>query len=79
MKTLERERKQQLIELAIEEYLNSSETQRSLTKIGEKYGVHRNTLSKTLKNRGYEVINYQNQVRIDENVFDEIDTEEKAY
>jgi DNA-binding phage protein len=54
----ERERKQQIINLAIEEYLNTPETERSLTKLGEKYGVKRQTLSKHLKNRGYEVINY---------------------
>ena len=54
----ERERKQQIINLAIEEYLNTPESERSLTKLGEKYGVKRQTLSKHLKNRGYEVINY---------------------
>lgn len=32
----ERERKQQIINLAIEEYLNTPELERSLTKLGEK-------------------------------------------
>lgn len=75
----ERERKQQIINLAIEEYLNTPETERSLTKLGEKYGVKRQTLSKHLKNRGYEVINYQNRIRCDETVFDIIDNENSAY
>ena len=75
----ERERKQYLINLAIEEYLNTPEEERSLTKLGEKYGIKRQTLSKHLKDRGYEVINYQNRLRCDETVFDSIDNEESAY
>lgn len=75
----EKERKQYIINLAIEEYLNTPEDQRSLTKLGEKYGVKRQTLSKHLKDRGYEVINYQNKLRCDETVFDKIDNEEAAY
>lgn len=75
----ERERKQYTINLAIEEYLNTSEEERSLTKLGEKYGIKRQTLSKHLKDRGYEVINYQNRLRCDETVFDKIDNEEAAY
>lgn len=75
----ERERKQYLINLAIEEYLNTPEEEKSLTKLGEKYGIKRQTLSKHLKARGYEVINYQNRLRCDETVFDNIDNEESAY
>ena len=75
----EREEKQRLINLAIEEYLATPETLRSLTKLGEKYGIKRQTISKHLKDRGIEVVNYQNRCRIDEMVFDNIDTEEKAY
>ena len=74
-----REQKLKLINLAIEEYLDTPEELRSLTKLGEKYGVKRQTLSKHLKDRGYEVINYQNRVRLNETLFDKIDTEEKAY
>ena len=68
-----------LINLAIQEYLNMPEEERSLTKVGQKYGVRRQTIAKVLKDRGYEVINYQNRVRCDETVFDVINTEEKAY
>ena len=75
----ERERKQYIINLAIEEYLNTPNEERSLTKLGEKYGIKRQTLSKYLKERGYEVINYQNRVRCDETVFDVIDNEYNAY
>lgn len=75
----ERERKQYIINLAIEEYLNTPDNDRSLTKLSQKYGVKRQTLSRHLKQRGYEVINYQNRVRCDETVFDSIDNEESAY
>lgn len=69
----------QTLKLAMEEYINSSEENKSLTKISNKYGIKRQTLSKHLKNAGYEIINYQNLARLDETLFDNIDTEEKAY
>ena len=75
----ERERKQYIINLAIEEYLNTPENERSLTKLGEKYGVKRQTLSKYLKDKGYKIINYQNRLRCDETIFDSIDNEESSY
>ena len=74
-----REQKQQMINLAIKEYLNTPENLRSLTKVGEKYGVKRQTLSKHLKQLGFEVINYQNRVRVNEKAFDNINTEEQYY
>lgn len=75
----ERERKQYKINLAIQEYLDTPELERSLTKLGEKYGIKRQTLSKHLKDMGYDVVNYQNRLRCDETVFDSIDNEESAY
>ena len=74
-----RERKQQIINIAIQEYLDMPETLRSLTKVGEKYGIRRQTLSEELKKRGFEVINYQNRSRLNEHVFDVMDSEEKFY
>ena len=71
--------KQEQINAAIAEYLNTPELERSLTKLQEKYGVRRQTISEHLKKRGYEVVNYQNRCRIIETIFDEIDSEEKAY
>lgn len=75
----ERERKQHIINLALKEYLNTPEEERSLTKLGEKYGIKRQTLSKHLKDKGFEVINYQNRLRCNEKVFDIIDNEEASY
>ena len=71
--------KQNLINLAIKEYLGTPEEERSLTKVGEKYGVRRQTISKYLKDMGIEVVNYQNRARLDETVFDSMDTEEQFY
>ena len=64
---------------AAEEYINSKEGSISLTQLQNKYGVRRQVISEILKNKGIEVVNYQNRSRINENVFDVIDTEEKAY
>lgn len=71
--------KEQIINLAINEYLNAPENLKSLTKIGEKYGVKRQTLSKHLKNRGIEIVNYQNRLRLNEKAFDSMDSEEQFY
>ena len=71
--------KQNLINLAIKEYLETPEEDRSLTKVSEKYGVRRQTISKYLKDMGIEVVNYQNRARLDETVFDSMDTEEQFY
>lgn len=51
----------------------------SLEKIAKKYKTSRNTLSRHLKIAGIEVINRQNITKFNENIFDSIDTEEKAY
>ena len=76
---MQREQKQVNIKLALEEYINAPIEQKSLTKIGKKYDVKRQTLAKKLKEQGIEVINYQNIDKLDKYVFDIIDSEEKAY
>lgn len=62
--------------LAVDEYKNSIT---SLKKLSDKYGIAANTLSHLITINGGNVVNKQNIVRFDETVFDEIDTEEKAY
>lgn len=79
MSTLDRESYLKMMDEIIQEYINTPEKERSLTKLGRKYGVKRQTISKYLKERNIDVVNYQNRCRIDETVFDTIDTEEKAY
>ena len=76
---MNRESKEQIIKEAMYEYINASIENKSLTKISEKYGITRKVLTNRLKKAGYEIINYQNRVRFNENIFDSIDTEEKAY
>ena len=51
----------------------------SLTKIAKLFNTSRDTLSKRLKNHNIEIVNIQNLTKFNENIFDEIDTEEKAY
>ena len=51
----------------------------SLSKISRIVGHSKDMLSKHLKNLGISIINRQNTAKFNENVFDIIDTEEKAY
>ena len=71
--------RESLMNIIIDEYLNTPELERSLTKLQRKYGIRRQTIAEELRKRGHEVINYQNRLRLNENVFDVINTEEKAY
>lgn len=64
---------------ALEEYLNTPEEVRSLTKLGSKYNIKRQTLSERFKKWGYEIINQQNKCRLNENCFDNMNTEEQFY
>ena len=79
MNTLDRERYIENINKIIKEYLNTPEEERSLTQLGHKYGIKRQTIAKYLRSYGHEVTNYRNKPRINEHIFDVIDTEEKAY
>lgn len=51
----------------------------SLTKMAKREGTSRQTLSKYFKQLGIDVVNKQNRCKFNEHIFDEIDTEEKAY
>ena len=64
---------------ALEEYLNTPEEVRSLTKLGSKYNIKRQTLSERFKKWGYEIINQKNKCRLNENCFDNMNTEEQFY
>lgn len=61
---------------AIDDYKNGLH---SLTKLAKKYNLARCTISSALKLLGIEVINEQNTLRFDENIFNNINNEEKAY
>ena len=64
---------------ALEEYLNTPELDRSLTKLGKKYNIKRQTLSAHFKLWGYDIINQQNRSRLNEHVFDSMDSEDQFY
>ena len=56
-----------------------STTDISLTKMASREKTSRQTLAKYFKMLGFEIINKQNKPKFNYNVFDSIDTEEKAY
>ena len=64
---------------ALKEYLNTPEEERSLTKLGSKYNIKRQTLSERFKKWGYEIINQQNRCRLNDKAFDNIQSEEQFY
>lgn len=59
-----------------DKYLNDNI---SLTKLSKEYKIDRRTLSSHLKQMGITIVNRQNRCKFNETVFDNIDTEEKAY
>lgn len=71
--------KQLLIDLAIDEYINMSIYDRSIQKLSDKYGINRKTIVKYLNLRNIEITNTHGKVPFKEDMFDNIDTEEKAY
>lgn len=64
---------------ALEEYLNTPEKERSLTKLGSKYNIKRQTLSERFKKWGYEILNQQNRCRLNDKAFDNMNSEEQFY
>lgn len=60
----------------VKEYI---ETNCSIQFLSKKYKKDAMAISRAIKRNGYQVINKQNLIKIDEHIFDSIDTEEKAY
>lgn len=71
--------KKQIINNAIEEYINTPLYDRSIKKISSKFGINQKTLSKYLKLNNVEIMQNKNRCSLYEEAFDNIDTEEKAY
>lgn len=67
------------LKFGVAEYVANLNNNPSLTKISAKFHINRKTLSDKLKQLGYNVINHQNKLKFNENIFDSIDSEEKAY
>lgn len=70
-------------EKASEEYLKALDLYKtgefSVTELSNRFKIDRHALSRRIKAIGLDVINKQNLIRFNENIFDKIDTEEKAY
>lgn len=73
------ELKRRIINLAINEYVETAEHLRSVANIAKKYGLNKGTVSKYLKERGINVKPNRRTKLINDKIFDCIDTEEKAY
>lgn len=73
------ENRQNKINIDLKTLISEYNSGKSLAKISKEYSVGTDTLSRMLKKAGIEVVNQQNKLRFNENVFDSIDTEEKAY
>ena len=52
---------------------------KSLSEIEKTSGISRQTLSRNFKKMGIDIINNQNMIKFNQYIFDEIDSEEKAY
>lgn len=51
----------------------------SIAQLAKKYKLSPTTIAKWIKKEGIEIINNQNRTKFNENIFDKIDTKEKAY
>ena len=71
--------KKQIINSAIEEYVNTPKFEKSIAKTALKYGINKKTLTRYLKEKNIPIIQNSGAYFINENAFDKIDTEEKAY
>ena len=73
--------KKEIIELAVQEYLATDESERSAATTARKYGINRKTIVTHVKKMGlgHMVTQHHNKVKFDNTVFEKIDTEEKAY
>lgn len=68
-----------ILPITDEEAISLLENNWSLSKISKVYNICSNSLSKRLKKKSYIIINKQNERGTNHNVFETIDTEEKAY
>lgn len=66
---------QQIYDKLAIEFLNG----KTLTTLQKETGITRQCLSENFKRMGIEITNSQNKIKFDQHIFDEIDTEEKAY
>lgn len=73
------ENRQNKVNIDLQMLLKEYQSGKSLEQISKEHHQNRHRLSKILKEQNVKVINRQNKLRFNENIFDNIDTEEKAY
>lgn len=71
--------KRQIINAAVEEYIAASEFDKSIAAIAKKYGINKKTLTKYLKDRNIPIKANHGAKYLNYTIFDNIDSEEKAY
>ena len=71
--------KKQIINAAVEEYIQTPKYEKSAAKIAAKYGINRKTLIIHLKERGVPIIQNRGGYSVNDTVFEKIDSEAKAY
>lgn len=71
--------KTKIINIAVQEYINTPESERSAAAIARKYGLNRKTIIAYAKEAGFTPTQHHNKPDFNNTAFDEIDTEEKAY
>lgn len=71
--------KQKIIDMAVQEYIDTPELDKSASSISTKYGINRKTLLKYLKDRGINIIKTGSAVHFNYNAFNKIDSEKSAY
>lgn len=71
--------KRKIINAAVEEYIATSEFDKSIVAIAKKYGINKKTLTKYLKDRNIPIKANHGAKHLNYTIFDNIDSEEKAY
>ena len=71
--------KRKIINAAVEEYITTSEFDKSIVAIAKKYGINKKTLTKYLKDRNIPIKANHGAKYLNYTIFDNIDSEEKAY
>lgn len=74
-----KKQRETLYKIIINEYLDTPNHLKNIKSLSRKYGMSPTTISKVFKQNGIEIYNTSHHTVINEKVFDEIDTEEKAY
>lgn len=74
------EEKALIINAAVEEYVNTDDRLKNISKLSKKYNLNRKTIVAALKKRNITIVaNRATKHTLNEHIFDIIDTEEKAY